>query len=433
LIPRAVAVSLAVVAMNKLSRLAGAAALGSLVLSAACSPETGPLDETPDQAGTGGSLAAGTSGVGGSGAGVGGASGGTAGGSAGSAVTGGAGGVGTGGSSGASGGSSGSAGSSGSGGASGAAGSGGAAGSAGGSGGSSGAGTSGSAGSSAGSAGAPVITDRSPEGTCQRWNADRANRDEGTWSGSVDTCTAGDISPDGRANALRLFNLYRWLADLPEVTTTPERDQMAQECALMQEANWREEGLSHSPPESWLCYTELGAEGASTSNISGGPGVSSVDAYLVDGGNETTFGHRRIILSNWLGPIGLGSTGDGGASCMQNIGGDGDAGKEWLAWPPPGAFPIQAYAPGRGQSYSDTGWSIQSEDMDLGNATVTVTSGGTELAVDVSNLTGNYGSTEGIRIVPNGWEPEAGQTYAVAVAGVTPPIAYEIQMVDCAQ
>jgi len=286
----------------------------------------------------------------------------------------------------------------------------------------------------AGSAGTPpVITDRSPEGTCLRWNADRANRDEGTWSGSVDTCTVGDISPDGRANALRLFNLYRWLADLPEVTTTPERDQMAQECALMQDANWREEGLSHSPPESWLCYTELGAEGASTSNISGGPGVSSVDAYLFDGGNETTMGHRRIILSNWLGPIGLGSTGDGGSSCMQNIGGDGDAGKEWLAWPPPAAFPIQAYSIRQNQSYSDTGWSIQSEDIGLGNATVTVTSGGTALAVDVSDLTGNYGSTEGIRIVPNGWEPEAGQTYAVAVAGVTPPIAYEIQIVDCAQ
>jgi len=417
--------------MNKLSRLSGAALLGILALSVACSPETGPLDETPG-AGSGGIVNGGMSGTGGnSGAGLGGTAGGTTGGSAGSSGTGGtSGGAGPAGNAGM-GGTGLAGGSSGIGGSSGAGGSGGGAGT---TGGTSGAGTSGSAGSTAGSAGTgPVITDRSPEGTCARWNADRANRDEGTWSGSVDTCTAGDISPDGRANALRLFNLYRWLADLPEVATSPERDQMAQECALMQAANWREEGLSHSPPESWLCYTELGAEGSSTSNISGGPGVSSVDAYLIDGGNETTMGHRRIILSNWLGPIGLGSTGDGGASCMQNIGGDGDAGKEWLAWPPPGAFPIQAYAPGRGQSYSDTGWSIQSEDIDLGDATVTVTSGGTDLAVDVSNLTGNYGSTEGIRIVPNGWEPEAGQTYAVAVAGVTPPIAYEIQIVDCAQ
>jgi hypothetical protein len=199
----------------------------------------------------------------------------------------------------------------------------------------------------------------------------------------------------------------------------------------MQAANWRQEGLSHDPPESWRCYTELGREGAATSNISGGPGVSSVDAYLMDSGNETTHGHRRIILSNWLGPIGLGSTGDGGSSCMQNIGGDGDAGKEWLAWPPPGPFPLQAYG-GRNRSLSDTGWSIQSEDIDLGNATVTVASGGMDLPLEVSDLMGNYGSTEAIRIVPNGWDPEAGQTYAVSVAGVTPPIAYEFQIVDCA-
>jgi hypothetical protein len=273
--------------------------------------------------------------------------------------------------------------------------------------------------------------DRTPEGTCARWNADRADMNEGTWSGSLDSCMAGDISADGRANALRLFNLYRWLADLPEVTTSPERDQMAQECALMQAANWREEGLSHEPPDTWLCYTELGAEGSSTSNISGGPGVSSVDAYMFDGGNESTHGHRRIILSNWLGPIGLGSTGPGGASCMQNIGGDGDAGKEWVAWPPPGPFPMQAYSRNRG-SYSDTGWSVQSEDIDVRIATVSVTTAaGTNMPVMAEALTGNYGSTRGLRFVPDGWEPMAGETYTVTLGGISAEISYAVQMVDC--
>jgi hypothetical protein len=398
----------------------------SVALTTACDADTGADDIT---AGSGGAGAGGNGGTGGSG---------MTGGSAGQG-TGGTSGTGTGGTGGTGGatmpGGSGGAGPAGTGGtgtggsAAGAAGSG-AASAAGGSAGSGVSGSGGTAAGTGGSGGMPVF-DRTPEGTCARWNADRADMGEGSWSGNVASCTVGDISPEGRANALRLFNLYRWLADLPEVTTSPDRDQMAQECALMQAANWREEGLSHEPPDTWLCYTELGAEGSSTSNISGGPGVSSVDAYMIDTGNETTFGHRRIILSNWLGPIGLGSTGPSGASCMQNIGGDGDAGKEWVAWPPPGPFPIQAYSRQRG-SYSDTGWSVQSEDIDVRNATVTVTtSGGMTMPVTASALTGNYGSTRGLRILPDDWDPVAGETYTVTLGNVTPAITYAIQMVDC--
>jgi len=271
----------------------------------------------------------------------------------------------------------------------------------------------------------PDEGDRSVEGTCARWNADTAEMSEGTWSGSIASCDAGDISAEGRENALRLFNLYRWLADLPSVTTEADRNQKAQECALMMDAN---NTLSHEPPMSWTCYSDNGAEGARTSNISSGPGVSSVLLYLIDTGNESTMGHRRIILSNWLGPIGLGSTGDGGASCMQNIGGTGDAGKEWMAWPPPGVFPIQAYS-NTWSTLTDTGWSIQSEDIDLSSSQVTVTSGGQNLGVTTTPLTGNYGSTNGIRVDLNGWDVEAGQTYSVSVSGTD--IAYDVAIVDC--
>ncbi|HEX9622485.1 MAG TPA: hypothetical protein VF989_20215 [Polyangiaceae bacterium] len=290
-------------------------------------------------------------------------------------------------------------------------------------------GTAGTAGSG-GSGGMPLDpNDRSAEGVCARWNADRQNLSEGTWSGSIEGCVVGDISAEGRANALRLFNLYRWLADLPPVETSPERDEIAQACALLQEANWRSEGLSHGPPESWDCYSDEGREGSATSNISGGPGVSSVSAYLLDRGNEDTMGHRRIILANWLGPIGLGSTADG-ASCMQNLNGDGNADKEWMAWPPPGFFPLQAYGGGN-TTLSDTGWSVQSEDIDVREAEITVSSAAGELAVDTEPLEGNYGFTDGIRIVPNAWDVEAGQTYAVSLSGLGTPIAYEFTLVDC--
>jgi hypothetical protein len=279
-----------------------------------------------------------------------------------------------------------------------------------------------------GGAGGAVSERETVDGVCARWNADRADLDEGTWSGSVAACDPGDISANGRANALRIFNLYRWLANLPEVSTSPELDAMAQACALLQTAN---DGLDHNPPETWSCWTELGAEGAATSNLSSGPGVAAADGYLIDWGNEATFGHRRIVLSNWLGPIGLGSTGADGKSCMQNMSGTGDAGREWTAWPPEGIVPVQAFAPTPWDTLDDTGWSLQSEGIDLGSATVAVTVEGTPMPVDVVELTGEYGARYGLRIVPAGWTTAAGNTYAVSVAGTAVPIQYRVQVVDC--
>ncbi len=284
-------------------------------------------------------------------------------------------------------------------------------------------------GGATGMAGASGGGTRTAAETCARWKADRANLAEGTWSGNVASCVVGDISADGRANALRLFNLNRWLADLPAVVTEASRDAQAQACALMMDAN---NMLSHEPPTTWTCYTQQGADGASSSNISGGPGVSSVNAYLIDTGNETTFGHRRIILSNALGPIGLGSTGVGGASCMQNLRGTGKAGKPWVAWPPPGPFPIQAYGTGTRGTLSMTGWSVQTiRTTALTGATVTVTSGGTNMPMTVSQLTGTYGESNAIRMVPMGWTPAAGQSFAVSVAGTTTPINYTVDIIDC--
>jgi uncharacterized protein YkwD len=268
------------------------------------------------------------------------------------------------------------------------------------------------------------------EGVCARWKADRANLSEGTWSGSVDTCTVGDISADGRANALRLYNLYRWLGNMPSVVTDPTRDAQAQACALMQYANGT---LSHDPPTTWKCYTAEGAKGSSSSNISSGPGVSSADAYMIDNGNATTLGHRRWIMSNSLGPIGLGSTAKG-SSCMQNLNGTGKAGKAWIAWPPQGIVPIQAFgsAGGRGGGSVDTtGWMVQSDSINLANAVVTVTAGGADQPVTVTALGSGYGSKYAFRFNPTSWTSKAGTTYAVSVTGIPTPISYEVQVVDC--
>ena len=138
---------------------------------------------------------------------------------------------------------------------------------------------------------------------CNRWLADRADMSEGAWSGSADTCDAGEVSQNGIDNALRLVNLFRWLSGVPEVETNETLNQKAQECSLIMHAYG---GLTHYPSENMTCYSEDGATAAGKSNLSPYAGVYSVDLYMSDPGNETTLGHRRWILSNGLGPIGLG-------------------------------------------------------------------------------------------------------------------------------
>ncbi len=261
---------------------------------------------------------------------------------------------------------------------------------------------------------------------CERWNADRANLSEGTWTGDLATCDPGDLIDGGRERAVALVNLYRFIAGLPEVTDDPVRNQKAQACALMMHANGM---LSHDPPMSWTCYSADGAEAAGKSNISTGPAVLSVDLFMVDpgAGNAATLGHRRWILSNSLGPIGIGGTSV--ASCMWVIGGSGDAAKEFVAWPPPGTFPLQAVAP-IWTGIDETGWSIQSDSIDLSGAQVTVTRDGTELPVTVTQLLPGYGSQYAISMIPEGWTTEVG-TYRVEVSGVPTPISYDVTVVDC--
>jgi hypothetical protein len=262
---------------------------------------------------------------------------------------------------------------------------------------------------------------------CARWTADRVNLSEGTWSGATATCTVGDMTADARANALRLVNLYRWLAQLPAVVTDPAKDAMDMQCALMMRAN---NMISHTPPTTWLCYTADGANAAGSSNVSSGQAVSSVDLYMIDPGNPTTLGHRRWVLSNSLGPIGIG--GSDRASCMWTLSGTGKAGKPWMAWPSPGVIPLAALMPqARGMTVDQTGWSIQSDSINLANAQVTVTSDGASLPVTVTQLDANFGARYAIRFNPMGWTTAAGKTYSVAVTGVTPAINYSVQIVAC--
>jgi hypothetical protein len=269
-----------------------------------------------------------------------------------------------------------------------------------------------------------TLSDPPPPTACERWTDDRAAFTEGDWSGSVSSCDEGTLSDDARASTLANVNLYRWLSGLPEVTADDTKNDIAQACSLMMEAN---QTIDHFPSQSWDCYTQTGADGAGASNLATTASVVAVDLYMADPGNETTLGHRRWILSNSLGPIGVG--GAAGFSCLHVIGGSGNAGKTWTAWPPPGDVPLEAFTVGWA-SIDSTGWSVQSDSLSLGSATVTVTRDGEDMPVGVEQLEAGYGSNDAIKITPDGWTTEPG-VYSVQVDGVDEEIAYDVNVQDC--
>jgi len=285
------------------------------------------------------------------------------------------------------------------------------------------------AGKTVADSGAPAVSDP-VSALCARWNADRKDLSEGTWSGSVKTCDAGDLSAAGRANALRQVNLARFLAGLPAVVNEATLDAKSQACAMLM---WANATLSHAPPSSWKCWSQDAVDAAGHANLSSDPAVKSVLSFLVDGGDNNTdsLGHRRWILSNSLGPIGIGSTGKG-PSCLWVIGGAGAAGKAWTAWPPPGVFPLAARNDSYGGTLDKTGWSIQSDSLNLGKASVSVTESGVNMPVVTRSLAGGYGSKSAIAFVPQAWTMTAGKIYHVSASGLPVAIEYDVQVIDCA-
>lgn len=262
---------------------------------------------------------------------------------------------------------------------------------------------------------------------CNEWSDRIDDNAEGTWTGDVATCTAGTLSADGITSILNEVNAIRWLSGQPEVTDAPEQNAAAQECSLLMKANSR---LSHNPPTSWQCWSELGASAAGKSNISTAAGLRSVSMYMVDFGdsNQPSLGHRRWILSDKLGPIGIGSTDR--HSCLYVIGGTGSTERKWTAWPPDGIVPMDLFEPVYGYTLDQTGWSIQSESINLDTAQVSVSVDGVDRPIKLRTLKPYYGSRWALAFRPDGWETTPG-VYTVAVTGVAQPFTYDVEVVDC--
>lgn len=217
-----------------------------------------------------------------------------------------------------------------------------------------------------------------------------------TWTGDVSICYAGEESAEATAKTLQRINYFRRMAGLnDDIIFDPVLNAKCQKAALMIRAN---NSLSHSPPTTWECYTEDGAQACANSNLARGPvnnSSYSVSRYIRDAGDHNTaVGHRRWILFSRAKIMGTGSTptsnalwvlGNGGNPLPSNM-------PDFVAWPPKGYVPAPIVYPR---------WSFSVPAADFTNAEVSMTDANNQtVALDVIHRNGNTGDRSIV------WEPE---------------------------
>ncbi|MEM7133483.1 MAG: CAP domain-containing protein [Chloroflexota bacterium] len=209
------------------------------------------------------------------------------------------------------------------------------------------------------------------------------------WDGDVANCVAGSTSSAFRQAVVRRINYFRAMAGIPaDVVLSEEYNRKAQLAALMMSAN---EQLDHTPPDSWDCYTDDGAEAAGSSNLYlGVSSAESIDGYIRDPGDSNAYvGHRTWILYPQIRAMGTGdiprTEENPEANALwvfDNLWEPRPATREeFVSWPPPGYVPYMVVYPR---------WSFSFPDADFSEASVSVMADGVAvpLAVEAASERG---------------------------------------------
>ncbi len=140
--------------------------------------------------------------------------------------------------------------------------------------------------------------------------------DEGIYSTdpSVGACESGQVAKNQKTLVLDRLNYIRSLHNLPPVVYEENDDTVTAECALVIAANKQ---LSHTPDNSWKCFSADAYTGCNKSNIfiqwGGDPlsfrSESVVDAFMTDE-DVASLGHRRWFIDPWLAHISFGRADD---------------------------------------------------------------------------------------------------------------------------
>lgn len=205
------------------------------------------------------------------------------------------------------------------------------------------------------------------------------------WTGNHETCEPGTSSERLAHATIRRVNFYRAMAGVPAgVTLNPEYSQKAQHAALTMSATGR---LSHTPDDSFDCLSDTGREAAGNSNLYlGRTGPTAIDGYIEDPGDRNRdVGHRNTILHPPTNEIGVGHVTGTETAYPSNalwvfddaVFDDSPDMREpggFVAWPPRGHVPPELVYPR---------WSFGLADANFDSATVTMTTGGRSIELEV--------------------------------------------------
>jgi len=266
--------------------------------------------------------------------------------------------------------------------------------------------------------------DRSKSEVCARLAADYPARATACWQPGSGACDGGTHPSSAIEDALRRWNLYRWLSRLQPVTASAEGNAKAQACAIIQATQGE---LSHYPPAAGNCATPLGVEASAESSLANSEtAAEATDVFIHDPGDANRFslGHRRWLLLPLLREVGVGVARVNGYSAACHYasypGVDGPGGfVDLVGHPAAGIFPIELLtATGRAEPAR---LSFSVFDWDLAGAQVSMfeesPSGDQPLEIESYGLDGTA-HTIGIGIEPRfAIQPET--TYRVDVSGTT--------------
>lgn len=272
---------------------------------------------------------------------------------------------------------------------------------------------------------------RSSGEVCVAWRTAMTRREPADgFTVSATTCDPGALSRNAIDDALTRLNFYRWLSGLGPVADDAQANAAGQACAVV--SAWNPAGpQAHFPQTTATCYSASGAAAAGSSNIAWGAGdaADAIDLWMIDFGNETTFGHRRWLLNPPLNPVGIGhyrgGNNYGSASCISVFGGSGSGPRpDFVAFPPPGFSPT---------AVTQWHWTLHG-NIPLSNTTLTVTrvSDSMQLPMRLEVLNGSYGQAA-VVMFRDGWSPVAGETYHVRLSGSggLGLVEYDVKPTDC--
>ncbi|KAH0790120.1 facilitator of iron transport 1-like [Histomonas meleagridis] len=187
------------------------------------------------------------------------------------------------------------------------------------------------------------LENRTPQEVCSKYNTLHVRTATTCHIPSEDECGVGTQTEEDKKDALNYMNFYRYACGLGELvqSTDAEVIQEQMEACTIMEAN---DLFSHYLDDTSLaCWTSGGQSGARNSNIFWSSGAAcgsrSIDSYMDDSDVESC-GHRRWLLLPTLSQLAQGVNGHYSATRVMSFDRTGTSSPKFIAYPPPGAFPV---------------------------------------------------------------------------------------------